>query len=121
MPFGFSAQSYYKKLKEPRHEKLDEVYLVVIGECQENLKPVVFRKDGTKILEGSQFKSLEGIQAVHTQDDGTESAPQNMLLVDRNLPTEKLFLLKEVIQEPTEIDAMCHLSNMLGDGNGDET
>jgi hypothetical protein len=94
-----------------------EVYLVIVGECEKDAKPMLFSLDG---------KKLHGLDSIHTLQGGKgmlslKGKPPvevNILMMNQGLPTEELFILKEMIQEPTELDAICHFSNMLGDGNG---
>lgn len=97
----------------------DEVYLVIIGESQQDARPMIFSKDGTKLFDTDQIKSLQGGEGVPLGPTGRpEGKPEKVLIKDAGLASQKIFVLKGVVQEPTEIDALCHFSNMLGDGNG---
>jgi hypothetical protein len=103
------------------NEDPDEIYLALIGDCDGECgkncaKPntLIFSVEGPILFRTEQIKTAEGMEGQRIGPDGPEGKVQKLLIMNRGLKSERLFIVRDVIREPTEIDAICRISNMVG-------
>lgn len=100
----------------PPQKDVKEVYLVIVGETPTDAKFVVYSEEGAKLFDEQQTKKLISGEGLLRTPKYPKGKYFKLVIKDHGLPSVELFILKGIIQEPTEIDALCHLSNMLGPG-----
>lgn len=99
-----------------------EIYLAFIGECGgecdgqcSKAKPLIFSTDGSIMFRSEQIKSFQGMEGRRIGPDGPVGKPQKLLIINPGLRNEELFIVREVLHEPSEIDAICRISNIIGE------
>ena len=106
----------------------EEVYLAMIGDCESGesgegcqscgkSKPLVFSLTGAVLHRPEQVKSIQGMEGRRIGPDGPTGKVLKLLLLDAGLSSEKLYIIREVLHEPSEIDAICRVSNLVGEGD----
>lgn len=106
---------------EPR-----EVYLAFIGECgsgeeggcsgkcASKAQPLIFSQDGAILFKSDQIKSFQGMEGRRIGPDGPKGPIVKLIMINVGLSNEEMFIVREVLHEPSEIDAICRVSNLIG-------
>jgi hypothetical protein len=99
-----------------------EVYLALIGDCGgecngqcAKAKPLIFSTDGAIMFRPEQIKSFQGMEGRRIGPDGPTGKVQKLLVINSGMRNEQLFIVREVLHEPSEIDAICRVSNIIGE------